>query len=451
MPKFLSVVWNWFRSRGTFFFLNLLIVTALSWLVVPFFDHVSSNAWIFGRYSPAYFAYLIALTVPVVLLACLVVLGSEQFNRNLLLVVLALFVIGETFARLRSAGTAYRHNDIYRFPRPYVEFAGEPNGRAIVNNYSQMGASKEDAALVLNELGFRGPLPSKDKGDEFRIIMLGGSTVFNGVPLSNSIAGQLEQLLHRDGYGNARVYNWGVVSFVSGQQLSLLVHTVSDYNPDLVIVYSGGNDVNQPYNYDPRPGYPLNWLLYEAGLRRIQNGDSTGELLGSLLVKSRLVTLLFHQSLATQMAGLGSLRKAVGYRSQAWEQEVSSTYLSNTSKMCAVAEGFHFKLAVFLQPMAFFKYPLVGKERSLLGGEEFQRYVRDTYQRIRRGIEELNLDYERDRGCYFFDNSDIFSNYDVEVFWDFIHVDNAGNEFVARQIYSQLKRAGFLDQLADSP
>ena len=163
-------------------------------------------------------------------------------------------------------------------------------------------------------------------------------------------------------------------------------------------------------------------------------------------MKSKLVTTLFQRSLAAQIADLDSLRGEVGYLSPAWEQAVASAYLSNLSKMCAVAEGFHFKLAVFLQPMVFFKNPLTSKEGSLLGSEGFQQYVRDTYQGIRRRSEELNWDHKGDGRCYFWDISDIFSNYEAEVFWDFIHVDNAGNEFVTRQIYSRLRNAGLLDQ-----
>ena len=62
----------------------------------------------------------------------------------------------------------------YRKPRPYVMFSGEPNTHE------------------LNEIGYRGvaPTPSKD-ASEFRIFMLGGSTVVGGTPPISDLVEEL--------------------------------------------------------------------------------------------------------------------------------------------------------------------------------------------------------------------------------------------------------------------
>ncbi|MBI3942249.1 MAG: hypothetical protein HY326_04485 [Chloroflexi bacterium] len=440
-------VYNWiqsfFHKRGPFFLGNLAILYTFLWLMIPSFYYISDDPWILGRYSLKYFAFLVSLVLSIIVYASLVFWGTKRINLYLFLSFMACFLAGETFARsLPLGGTG---SDVYlRFPIPYMDFGGRPGATMI--QPSMMGGTSEDGVSVLNELGFRGAFPSRDKSDEIRIIVLGGSAVIFGTPISNSIPGQLELLFHKNGQSNVRVYNWGVLASVSGQELSWLVHTVPDYKPDLVIVYDGGNDLSLPYHSDPRPGYPLNWMMYEAGLDRIQSFDPIHQPLEALLVKSQLVSTLFREPLLIRIANMYSLRGRVGYRSQAWEESITSTYLENTRKMCAVADGFHFKLAVFLQPMIQLKDPLIGKERSLLGGMEFQRYIIDAYKRLSQGIEEMKLDQSGNRKCYIFDSSTIFAHYDDEVFWDFIHVDNAGNKFVAGQIYDYLMNDGVLDR-----
>lgn len=79
-----------------------------------------------------------------------------------------------------------------RVPKPYVAFGGvqRPENRG-----------------WLNRLGYPGREPTPDKPvSEYRIFILGGSTVFYGQP---PIAQLLEAAFHGRGYDQARVYNFG--------------------------------------------------------------------------------------------------------------------------------------------------------------------------------------------------------------------------------------------------
>jgi hypothetical protein len=290
---------------------------------------------------------------------------------------------------------------------------------------------------VINELSFRGPVPPAEKGDEYRVIMLGGSTVWGGFPLSRSIAGQLEALFHQEGRRNVRVYNWGVPGFVSGQELSLLTHTVSDYRPDLVIVYDGANDLYTPYASDPRPGNPYDWELQ----------DDSEELSGAAFTKSAaessLLTLVLtrfsNNRLDPRRGQIEALRPGAGYGSEDWRQRIASVYVGNQRKMCAFARGAGFELAVYLQPLLPFKRPLAGAEESLWNPAEFQSHAGDTYRRIRQEVDGGDS-FDRGAGCHFFDLSDIFLNHDEGVYVDFVHVTNDGNGFIAGHIYERLKK-----------
>lgn len=85
--------------------------------------------------------------------------------------------------------------------------------------------------------------------EEYRVFFLGGSTVYVGKP---PIADLVQRLFHEHGIKNVKVYNFGVVSSVSGMELARIVFELSDLAPDLIVMYNGGNDILQPWSWDRR-------------------------------------------------------------------------------------------------------------------------------------------------------------------------------------------------------
>ncbi|MDT7540306.1 MAG: hypothetical protein QOE33_210 [Acidobacteriota bacterium] len=443
--------WNWLRLKSAYFFANLAVAFFLVWLIAPYFDNRSRHATLFGRYSLAYFAFLLAVvTFPAIILS-LALIGQRRLNRALFLSILAVFATGEIVARLFFPQPDWAfgaHANPVNYPKPYVEFTAEP-GATLPAKYFQFGKlpfKVSSGAETLNELGLRDKLPPADKAGEYRIILLGGSTIWAGFPLSNSIAGQLESRFRRDGHDNVRVYNWGVPAYVSGQELSLLAHSALDYDPDLIIVYDGANDAYLTYGGDPRPGYPFRWILHEDGLNELRNRVAGGlPPAASLVSASRFLTAALTQfgnsRLDYYARDVQRLRASAGYGTEAWAEAVADTYARNQRKMCTVAQGAHAKMATFLQPTVAFKRPLVGNENSYAEGAEFQHYAADIYARMRRDVEATNS-FNRGGGCYSFDVSDIFSDYPEEIYVDLVHVTNDTNAYIASRIYDRLKEAG---------
>lgn len=438
--RLLSRGLGWLRRRGPFLFANLAVAVFLMWLIAPLFGNRSRNPLIFGRYSLLYFAFLVGLATVVAFIISIALAGAGRLNRRLFLAIVALFIIGEIIVRLLAPVS-----DSLRYvPHPYLVFTIAPHARLTAQTltYGPLDPQLPAWEEATNELSFRGPVPPAEKGDEYRVIMLGGSTVWGGFPLSRSIAGQLEALFHREGRRNVRVYNWGVPGFVSGQELSLLAHTVSDYRPDLVIVYDGSNDIYTPYAADPRPGNPYDWVKQD------DPEELRGVTLTKLAARSSLLTLAFtrfsNNRLDTRRAQSEALRLAAGYGSEDWRQRIASVYAGNQRKMCAFARGAGFELAVYLQPLLPFKRPLAGAEESLWNPPEFQSHAGDTYRRIRQSMNDAGS-FNRGAGCHFFDLSDIFLNHDEEVYVDFVHVTNDGNGFIAGHIYERLKKVRLSD------
>jgi hypothetical protein len=243
-----------------------------------------------------------------------------------------------------------------REPKPYVVFGTDENGPYV------------------NRLGYPGPVPALPKpAGEYRIFMLGGSTVFAGNP---PLAVQIERELRTSGLDAARVYNFGVVSSVSGMELARIVFEVGGYEPDLVLLYDGGNDVVVPFLWDPRPGYPFNFLLYESN-PLMQDADRypTALLLG---FGSNLLRRTFRDFFTERLLGLGRLRAEAGWQTEPWRDAIARTYVDHLVKGARASRGFGAKFMGFLQPLLYWKATL----------EEHEVTVRDVLDHEHPGLRE---------------------------------------------------------------
>src|SRR5262249_4245153 len=123
--------------------------------------------------------------------------------------------------------------------------------------------------------GYRGGFDAQDPRP--RVLVLGGSTAF-GFGLENDdqlVTARLEAALPRFQFINA-----AVVGFLSGQELSELVHRAADIHPRIVIALDGFNDVYVPILAATRfpmrgVGLGFNWdifALVEGRLRSFTTG-----------------------------------------------------------------------------------------------------------------------------------------------------------------------------------
>lgn len=63
-------------------------------------------------------------------------------------------------------------------------------------------------------------------------------------------------------------------------------------------MFDGYNDLSQPYDFDPRPGYPLNFVTVEEGPRPLEDQAPAYKLLATLLYKSRALRVIYGRSQA---------------------------------------------------------------------------------------------------------------------------------------------------------
>ena len=100
---------------------------------------------------------------------------------------------------------------------------------------------------VINRLGFRGREPKVGKGAVYRIIVLGGSSVFMGdVPWPELLEQRLRQSGHPVEVINASCPGWSTY-----HTAKLLDAELMAYHPDLVVVYQLWNDMKFFAESDP--------------------------------------------------------------------------------------------------------------------------------------------------------------------------------------------------------
>ncbi len=114
--------------------------------------------------------------------------------------------------------------------------------------YNEMGLvpNQKSQTININSDGFRGPEISKEKQDNtYRIFVVGGSTTFgSGVKDNESAPAHLQKIFDNKELGfNVEVINAGVPGAWSQNEVRYVKEKLIDYDPDLIIVYDGVNDL----------------------------------------------------------------------------------------------------------------------------------------------------------------------------------------------------------------
>jgi hypothetical protein len=302
-------------------------------------------------------------------------------------------------------------------------FGGESNG-------------KLDSNERLNELGYRKSSPSVSKvSGEFRVFVLGGSTVFNGEP---SIPELLEKEFSQNRKRNVKVYNFGVVSSVSSMELSRILFEISDLKPDLIIMYNGGNDILHPYSYDPRPGYPFNFMVYEYN-PLLESDIRAYPAVPLLLYGSNLARYFFPSYFIEKFVPLDEDRKKVNWGSDEWESGIAYNYVINLVRANKIADSFGARFIAYFQPLVYYKDTVTIEEKALTLIAERNHCI-GVRRRIRSFVEQMPNGTQ-----IFTDLSDIYDDVHETVFKDTMHTHQNSKTMIAKAIYEQIEKRQWIE------
>ena len=123
------------------------------------------------------------------------------------------------------------------------------NGKLVWNNNPlRLVPNQHFKTINVNSEGFRGS--ELQKNPDYRIFMIGGSTTFGvGTTDNTTIPSYFEQFVSNDFEKyNVEVINAGIPKAYSFTEKNLIKDKLLNYDPDLLIIYDGWNDLEHEYD-----------------------------------------------------------------------------------------------------------------------------------------------------------------------------------------------------------
>ena len=272
--------------------------------------------------------------------------------------------------------------------------------------------SQNFKTININSDGFRGN--EIQKNPDYRIFMIGGSTTFGVGSSSDSktIPAYLQNIINmnnNDGL-NIEVINAGIPKASSITEIELIQNKILAYQPDLLIIYDGINDLGYGLKYSVSNGEPLS----DSIIREISRG--------SYYTPKILLTHYFnykHNTVDVIPFNSSDINEKTLLWKERWE------------KVCQ--KDTNFKTIIILQPFVDTKFKPLTEEEMKYYKHYDSESKSDYYQLYANKLDEL-----KDSCDLTIDLRDAFASYSTTIYFDSVHVSDFGNEVVANQISEKI-------------
>ncbi len=260
--------------------------------------------------------------------------------------------------------------------------------------------------VSIDERGFRGAGP-EDRGERELAFLIGGSTAFGYFASSNehTISGYLNRAQSRYFFVNAGVPSWN-----STQEVFHLGNELIKYKPKLVIAFDGSNDFTIVQHYyqmglEMKPGTPES---FEYLARHVQNirADAAAKITDPNL-KDLFLAPILRIKKQSELPPLETLMS-----------QAAAKYAQNLLVMKDLCQARGCQLVSIYQP------------RLAGDGEDYHKFYKAA------------LGQSRDTGLSIHDFSKILSHAERSYFFDWVHLTDSGNQYVADRIVELLGLEG---------
>ena len=338
------------------------------------------------------------------------------------LILLVIFAVFEIFAQIyhieEELGCNFVKSEVYR-NIPENVLIGMCNEyhkiKLVHNSYWQIYPDQHYEYVNINSFGFRGPEISMEKpADTFRIFVVGGSTTFGSAATSddNTVPGYLQKKFDMIDLGlNVEVINAGTVGAYSKTEAPFVKDVLFDFDPDLIIVFDGWNDV---------------WISYTS---HIDERGVEGQLYD--IVRDLHDIMPYYK---TPFVIRDIAMKNKNTFSGTWDEtnldKKISLWKERWDEVCISAERKNIKTFVMIQPILGTGDRIITEfEKPNLSADEDFIIVPIALQKYADVLPELtNCTYKADL-------THIFDNHKQTIFFDLGHVGDEGNMIIAEEIY----------------
>jgi len=292
--------------------------------------------------------------------------------------------------------------------------------RFLYDPYLHLEPNQHYVTINTNQDGFRGKEISLEKPlDTFRVFVVGGSTAFGWGSSSDSstIPAYLQKQYDFNSELNVEVINVGTPKAYSYSNALLIKKNLINFEPDLLIIYSGWNDLarssEDSHTYNPAGNVPSSPIL-KIFRFLINNGYYQS------------VNILF-TNYENWKIGISEQLKTPPFD---YSEQMAKNWQNTWSEICELGKSNNFDVIVTLQPM-------LGTGSKQLTNEEsrnYKLYNQDiklsAYEDFAGVLPELNTKCTKSK-----DLRNIFQNINETIFYDDVHTGDLGNEIIAKELF----------------
>ena len=268
--------------------------------------------------------------------------------------------------------------------------------------------------MNINSDGFRGNEIDLNT-DTYRIFLTGGSTAFGFGSTSDktTISGFLQEYFdHEFGHLNVEIINAGINGADSYREILLIKEKLIEYDPDLIISYTGVNDSG---------GYSREIILDET------HDNSTQNLFKFSSYPWYRTPFVINNLLSENTIN----EKTILELSPQEIQKTSESFKKNWSQSCTLLEDNQITSVLILQPSLVTKTMLSDFEKNIDSiNSNLQKQLLENFS---NELKLLNVDCD-----HTFDLRHVINNISKTTYYDGIHMNDLGNQIVAKTIYEKI-------------
>ena len=294
----------------------------------------------------------------------------------------------------KYAGFGYGHDrsDYHRHIFPYDWVRGKPN------------------VLDHNQFGFRGMVTPDIKRDKNKIViaLFGGSTGYYGDP---TILQSVSNNLKKKGYSNIAI-NFSSVSSNHNQHLHRLLE-FSEHKYDFIIFYGGGNETFQQLYYDPRPGFPYNFYMFENLTSPIFYLSKYSNIMGEL---DKQFKITFNFKSPTKLGE--NLRNPMNLNDEdfkIWSDQIKINYFTTLNKAKKISEN-------IIKPNKCIRTSFLS----------FFQPINISDEKLKLLVNNVQKDLKKNNV------KDLFYLKDKVIFRDIVHIDQNSKNLISDKISSEI-------------
>lgn len=301
--------------------------------------------------------------------------------------------------------------------------------------------NQEGNYVHINSDGFRGDEINFD--DNYKIFFLGGSTGFGIVSSSDetTIPGFIQKKINEDKL-DAIIINAATPEAATVDQLYILKEKILKFNPDMIIMYEGWNDVmlvdslkfNLSYEEYLKNNY---WENKEILSLDFQNKPLIK------IINSNIIFLLHRIDYKTGIGIITFLGNQVKSNLDISHEKFSPTILAkiedniskNWSKVCELGEKHGFQTVNIIQPILGTSDRVLHFDEKIILSIETGNFGESALQYVKN----LNIKDKLQYCKNVFDLRNTLTEMNEElIYFDRAHMNDIGNKIIAEKIYEKV-------------